>query len=257
MKIIPMKNKYNFQNLLSFLVWTLPLSLSSCYFDFDDADGAHGPSIVGSGNIVVEERTLSSFDQVEAHGAYSVIVRQGTQQLVEIEGDDNVLSIITTRVQGGKLDISNTRNYRTTEPIKVYITVPVLSSIEMNGSGNIFGETLLTGDLLKVEINGSGNADLEVDYIKLVAEGKGSGNFQLFGVATEQEVELSGSGNYRAKELLSENTDIKISGSGNAEVAAEKILDAKINGSGNITYFGNPDFVNTSVNGSGKLIKGE
>lgn len=252
-----MKNKKHYIQILYTLAnCMLLLGLGGCYFDFDDDGGFHGPSIVGSGNIVLEERPLPSFDQIEANGAYSIIISQGPQQLVEVEGDDNILPVITTRVRGGKLEISNTRNYRTNSQIKVFITVPAVSSVELNGAGNIFGETLLSGDLLNVEVNGSGNVDLELDYIKLVAESRGSGNFLLFGAVTEQEVELSGSGNYKAKELFSENCEIKISGSGNGEVRAANILEAEVNGSGNITYFGNPEFIESSINGSGRLIKG-
>jgi hypothetical protein len=252
-----MKNKkYCIQILYTLAICILPLCLGGCYFDFDDDDGFHGPSIVGSGNIVLEERSLPSFDQIEANGAYSIIISQGSQQVVEVEGDDNILPFISTRVRGGELEISNTRNYRTNTQIKVFITVPVLSSIELHGSGNIFGETVLSGDLLNIEVNGSGNVDLELDYIKLVVDSRGSGNFQLFGSVAEQEVELSGAGNYRAKALFSENCEIKISGSGNGEVTVENILEAEIRGSGNITYFGNPAFVDSSVNGSGGLIKG-
>ncbi len=252
-----MKNKYYLQKLFAFVVCTLPLILSSCYFDFDDDDGFDGPAIAGSGNIVIELRNLASFDQIEADGAYDIIIRQGAQQLVEIEGDDNILPIITTRVHGGELEIYNTRSYRTDFPITVYITIPVLSGIELNGAGNILGETLLTGDLLEIEVNGAGNTDLELDYIKLTIDSRGAGNFQLFGAVPAQEVEISGSGNYNAKALATENTDIQISGSGNAEITVNNMLEAKINGSGNIVCFGNPELVNTSVNGSGKLIQGE
>lgn len=249
--------RINIQKLYTLAICVLPLTLSGCYFDFDDDDGFDGPSIVGSGNVVVEERSLTAFDQIETNGSFNVIISQGPDQIVEVEGDDNILSIISTRVRGGELEIRNTKNYRSNNQVTLYITIPVISSIQLLGSGSVFGETIITGDLLDVELNGSGNVDLELDYIKLEVECKGAGNFQMYGSTSQQEVEIAGSGNYDARQLNSENCKIKIAGSGNGEVTVDNILEAEINGSGNITYFGNPAFVESNIHGSGVLIKGD
>lgn len=245
-----MKTKRLFYNILPALL--ILAFTSSCYFDFGDDD--FGPTVRGSGNIVIEERSLSGFDRIVVEGAMDVVLRQDDTQILEIEADDNIVPIISTSVRGGELRIKSTRSYRSRKDVKIYITVVDLEELKMRGSGNVYGETVVTGDRLNLEISGSGNMDMEIYYDRLFSEINGSGNFNLMGEALEQDVRINGSGDYRAADLLSEEADINISGSGNSTVHVSDYLRAEIRGSGNIVYYGDPE-VNSAIRGSGKLIQ--
>ena len=63
---------------------------------------------------------------------------------------------------------------------------------------------------------------------------------------------ISGSGKIRAYDLLSAETNIRISGSGNAELSVADYLKAKVSGSGKVRYKGNPT-VDVDISGSGKV----
>lgn len=227
---------------------------SSCYIDLDD-DPGFGPVVKGSGHVVIEERSLPAFDRVIVEGSTNVIISQGEEQSVQIEADDYIIPIIETHVRGNELKIDPKRRYRTNQEVNVYITIPIISSLQISGSGNIYGETSVTGDLLELNVSGSGNIDLEMDYTRLASEINGSGNILLFGEVDDQEVYISGSGDYHTKELLSNDCYIKISGSGLGEINVSDRLDAEIRGSGDVIYYGNPQ-VSSSIRGSGNLIKG-
>ena len=67
------------------------------------------------------------------------------------------------------------------------------------------------------------------------------------------EVSNSGSGDIISAELISKSATITINGSGDAEVFASDSINAKINGAGNIEYFGNPENVDSIINGSGDI----
>jgi hypothetical protein len=237
-----------------FLFATLTLATTGCYIDVDDDDGFNiGPTVQGSGNVITEGRIVDSFSRIEVEGAANIILRQGTNQMLQIEADDNIVPIITTRVRGNELEISNSRNYRSNNPVNVYITIPVVSAISIDGSGDVFGQTAIEGDQLELDIDGSGDMDLEIFYTQLFVESNGSGDFQIIGDVVDQVIRMSGSGNYDAWEMTSENCDIRISGSGDASVFASEFLKAEIRGSGNIKYYGNPR-VESSVTGSGDII---
>ena len=238
--------------LLTLLPALFAVLLSGCYFDID-GDGL-GPVIHGSGDIVVEERILSDFDRVVAEGSLEVIISQGNEQYVEVEADDNLLPYIRTSVRGGELRISNTRSFRTRHDVKVFITITALEALEIRGSGNVFGNTAISSVDLDLEINGSGDVDLELYYDEIDSEINGSGNFRLSGEALEQDIRINGSGDYRAANLLSVETDVHIRGSGNSIVSVSDYLRAEIEGSGDIIYYGNPS-VESRINGSGDLIQ--
>jgi hypothetical protein len=55
------------------------------------------------------------------------------------------------------------------------------------------------------------------------------------------------------EKLLAENTAVKVSGNGNANVFASVKLDAKVSGSGNIFYSGNPTSPVIQKSGSGTI----
>ncbi len=63
---------------------------------------------------------------------------------------------------------------------------------------------------------------------------------------------ISGSGNIRSFALISNNSSVNISGSGDADVFVNQHLDADISGSGKIRYQGNAT-VSTSISGSGNV----
>ena len=74
----------------------------------------------------------------------------------------------------------------------------------------------------------------------------------MAGVVGRQVVGISGSADYEARDLVTEATRIRISGSGAANVAASAVLDARVSGSGSVRYLGDPE-VKSSISGSGKI----
>jgi Putative auto-transporter adhesin, head GIN domain len=89
---------------------------------------------------------------------------------------------------------------------------------------------------------------------ELVTKISGSGTITVNGAASDQNLDISGSGRYQAEGLTSKTVKARISGSGNATVMATDVLDVQISGSGSVTYSGDPQ-VKQEISGSGKLIK--
>lgn len=219
-----------------------------------DPDGI-GPRISGSGNVVTEARTLDAFDRIQVDGSTNIVLRQEATQVVSVEGDDNIVPIISTQVRNGELLIDNRQSYRTKNPVTVYIAIPTISGLRIRGSSDLIGTTALEGEALTIEVSGSGNVDVELYYEELTTSITGSSDITLAGEVTKQNVSVTGSGNYRARELSSEECLINVTGSGDGVVRVSQLLDAKVTGSGDVLYYGNPE-VRSSVTGSGDLAKG-
>jgi hypothetical protein len=71
------------------------------------------------------------------------------------------------------------------------------------------------------------------------------------------ELKISGAGDAKCYDLLTENTKVNISGAGSAEVFASVELDAHVSGAGTIKYKGNAPKVNQHVSGAGSVKKAE
>jgi len=215
--------------------------------------------IRGRGDVITDFRVVSTFDAVEVNGDFEVYLTQGPGQQVRLEGQENVLDAITTRIDGRELEIKfkpfvNVRNHKT---IRVYITNPTLTGLELAGSSRAEGQTPWTVDNLNLKVSGSGSLSLEMrEANEVESRISGSGSMNLRGDAEDFESEISGSGNVRAFDLVTQRADTKISGSGNCELTVTQSLNARISGSGNVRYKGDPT-VNVSVSGSGKVTRAD
>ncbi|MFC2137789.1 head GIN domain-containing protein [Bacteroidota bacterium] len=203
-----------------------------------------------------EERNVSKFSGIDLGVAANLIVRQETPQKVVLSGDENVLELIKTEVEGDKLRI-----YRKdwgmgfTRRIDIYISVADINELNVSGSGNIEAETPIKTNELEMNISGSGDIiidDLSADQIE--AKISGSGNLFLNGNETIQgfELKISGSGELKAEKLPVNSYEIKVSGSGSALVNAIDKLEARISGSGKVLYYGSPK-IDAEISGSGKV----
>ncbi|HVY49735.1 MAG TPA: DUF2807 domain-containing protein, partial [Minicystis sp.] len=60
---------------------------------------------VGSGHAKTETRSVAAFHAVDLSGSLEAEVKVGAPQKVEITGDDNLVPLVTTSVEGGKLSV--------------------------------------------------------------------------------------------------------------------------------------------------------
>jgi hypothetical protein len=225
------------------------LCLSACRYSVNR-------SIRGNGNSATRNHSVGSFTKVDVSGPFDVFVSQGTTASVRVEADENLQEYIEVRVAGDGLNI-DTRdhvNLRPRSAIRVYITSPVYNGLSVTGSGDLKSNSRLTSDHLSLNVTGSGDMAVEVDAPVVNSEITGSGSISIRGATRSLDAEVNGSGEVHAFDLLSENTTIAISGSGDAEVFASKQLKINVAGSGDVRYKGSAS-VNQSVAGSGNVRK--
>jgi hypothetical protein len=211
----------------------------------------------GRGDVVNQTRAVSTFTAVEVSGDFEVYLRQGPAEDIRLEGQQNVLDVVTTKVDGQELEIKFKPfvNVGRHKPIRVYITNPTLTSLDLSGSSRAEGQTPWTVDNLHLKVSGSGSLSLEMQEANEVESRiSGSGSMNLSGDAEDFQSEISGSGDVRAFGFVVKRADAKISGSGNCELTVTQSLNARISGSGNVRYKGDPS-VNVSVSGSGKVTR--
>lgn len=236
--------------LLASLFAISTISLTSC-----DVTGQN--RVKGSGNVTKEERSVEAFKELSVRGSMDVYLTQGPSKAAVIEAEDNLIPLIEFEREGDKLIIRQKRhtNIHATKPMRVYLTTPELENVGLAGSGNIKLENKFSNDShMKVSVSGSGNFSGAVNSPEVDASIAGSGNITVEGESRNLDVDIAGSGNFRGQELLSEKADVKIAGSGDANVHASVSLDAKIAGSGDVHYKGTPQ-VNSKVAGSGSVRK--
>jgi len=212
-------------------------------------------SITGSGNIITQTRHLNQFDGVKCSGSIDIEVMNDNTQEVKVEADDNIMPYVITKVDNGMLDVhlKNNQMYHNIN-VKVYVSAPVLARLFVSGSGSLTStNTLKDADRIEFKVSGSGDINASIDAPNIIADVSGSGTLKLQGRTKNFESSVSGSGDITCKDLLAENTNVTVSGSGNAHVFASVSLNAKVSGSGGIYYSGKPTSPVIHKSGSGSV----
>ena len=227
----------------------LPVILGSCRHFW-------GKRVRGDGNIKTEDRSVSSFKNVEVSGAAKVFVSQGDQSSVKIEGDENLLQYIEVNQEGDKIVVRERPgfNLQPTSDLKIYVTAPVYNKIDASGACDIIGQTkIVNPEDLDLQVSGAGDIRMEVDAPRLSADVSGSGSIDLKGQTKDVRLDLTGAGKAHCYDLLAENAKVDITGAGSAEVYASVKLDADVSGAGDVRYKGNASTVNQNVSGAGSV----
>ena len=228
----------------------------------------------GNGQLTSETRQLDSFSKVESAGAYSVFVTHDSKSEVRIEAESNLIQYIRTEVNNGILKIYNSENIDPDFEIKIYVKTPNVNALLLSGSGIIEADSLV-GDHAEVFISGSGIIETKTiaDHVSATNSGSGmltidvvdstetvtclisgSGLANFSGSAQQGNFVISGSGSIGALNLVLNELDATISGSGNMNVNVIDFLKVLISGSGSVLYMGDPD-LDVNITGSGALIK--
>jgi hypothetical protein len=190
----------------------------------------------GSGKLASEKRAIGPVEQIELQGALDVIATAGAEPTLTVEADDNLLPIVVTKVQGNRLVVRTTENYRTELGIKVTLTTPAIHAVILTGSGDVHAGGL-AGKEFEAALSGSGDIVASGKVDKVEAKLTGSGDIDLGGVEARRGV-------------------ARVVGSGDIAVHARETLEATVTGSGDVVYQGNPKLTE-SITGSGTIRRAE
>jgi hypothetical protein len=218
-------------------------------------------SVRGSGRIATERRTVTGFERISISGSFEVEIHQGTQEGVELTGDDNLLALVETKVEGPagaatlKIGPKSDAQLETTRPIRVGIDLVRLSAIGLGGSGSVAAQNLRVAKL-GVAIGGAGSVALPgLEAERLVVDIGGSGRIGADGRAAELRVSIGGSGTCALPQLMVGDARIDIAGSGKAEVNVSQQLSISIAGSGLVRHTG-AAVPKVNIAGSGSVRRG-
>ena len=229
----------------------------ACLFFATTTYAQWGKKIRGNGNITTITRTTSDYDGIKCAGSFDYILVSGNEGNITIEGEENLLEYIVTKVKDNNLivKVKDHVNLKTSMRKTIKITIPFkdISKVSLAGSGDLWNDDLITCKNLHASLAGSGDIILNVNTTYLKGSIAGSGDLTFKGSTNKLEVKVAGSGDFHGFELQSKNTDVSLAGSGDAEVTSTESIKARVSGSGDIVYKGNPKKEDAKVAGSGSI----
>jgi hypothetical protein len=210
-----------------------------------------------------EDRHLTGFNAVELGGSFDVYLTQGATESVKVEAPSNVIDHIITEVSNGVLKIYNKNEnnfhwgdlFGNHRKIVIYVTAREVNSVSVSGSGDMFFRDGIHSNSLKLRVSGSGDMVGKVDAKSLETSVSGSGDVKISGHADNSTVSVVGSGDFEGRNLITANTAVRVSGSGDASISASNRVDASVSGSGDIRYTGGAKIVSSAKSGSGDISR--
>ena len=234
------------------LGWTSPSMLSM----INNGESFIGPGERGSGNVVSETRDVSGFRAIEVDYPAEVFIKQGSQESLKVEAEDNLLPGLKTDVKNGVLQIfyktEKGKHVNPTKTVRITVVVKDLADVDFSSAGELTVEKLKT-DSLDVSLSGAGTLHLNDIQVKgLHVSLSGAGSATASGTADDLDLSISGFGDFNGAELQDRDARVHISGAGSATVWVDDELTAGISGAGSVSYYGNAS-VNKQISGVGDI----
>ena len=189
---------------------------------------------------------MEAFSGIVVDGLANVILAQGEQSSVMVRSENReAFDRLVVYVEDSMLYITtkSVDNFnQNLDGITIYVTTPIIRSVEIAGSGDITTTTPITTGNVSVKIAGSGNIDFADSMLcnNLNAEIDGSGNIHFKHVtASKVNTSITGSGDVTYDNLIAGNADSEIDGSGNITLRGKVAQHTEdVSGNGNIDTSG-------------------
>ena len=190
--------------------------------------------VKGSGNIQTEKRTVSNFKAIDVGGVFIVEVTAQKDFSVEIEADDNLLSLIKTETDGETLRIETEEKISSRNPVRVRISAPDIEDLQISGAS-------------KASVANINNDSLRIDS-------SGASKIKIEGATKNLTIDMSGACKLDAEKLSAEIVSIDASGASSAFVSVTGDLKVDASGASKVVYFGNPTNLEKKTSGASSVV---
>lgn len=190
----------------------------------------------GGDTLVIDLPGTVEYVQGDTPG---ITVRGSADRVDRVRIDGNRLTLAGTDEKGERVVYGRNHNGRgfwiNDDQVHIIVTAPKVSTFDILGSADL----TLSGynqDSLTLNISGSGDVS-------------GSGATKTLALT------ISGSGDVDLSDLLSEDTDVSISGSGDARIAPAGVAKVNLSGSGDVDLATRPTSLSQTITGSGDVTQ--
>lgn len=215
-----------------------------------------------SGSIITESRNVAGFRNILIEDNINVIFHETDTSIIEIEAGSALIDNIVTEVTDeGWLILRNengcdwARDYNL--PVNVYIKNTDIDTLNYRSIGTVKSiDTLFTEKLIILATEGAGNIEPAINVEELICElHYGTLDIILSGICNFAYVYSASYGLVDLRDLQTNTIFVNSISTNDTYVNSMERIGVQIYGLGNIYYTGNPSIVESSIYGSGELIK--
>ncbi|PIB28431.1 hypothetical protein BFP77_09655 [Maribacter sp. 4U21] len=261
------KNIILFRKVLSFN-WKFNVLFFSFMILLFSCNTENAPDCLqNSGDLVRVEVSLPEFDKITVFEKVALVLKQGTEQKVEIETGEFLLDEVSARVEGDRLIVRNDNGcnlFREYGLTTVYVTAPNITEIRSStgllissdGTLSYPNLNLLSESFLNPETettDGSFDLDLNATSVSVVVNG--IAYFKLSGTAENLNLNIAaGDSRIEAENLVTQIVNVNHRGTNDMLVNPQLALRGIIRGTGDVISFNRPATVAVEEIFNGRLV---
>jgi hypothetical protein len=209
----------------------------------------------GDHNVVKKQREAGSFSKIKASSGIDVFLTQGSTESITVEADENLHKYILTEIRNGELNVYTEVGIRDAERKRVYVTMRNIQAIRTTSAGDVIGQTPVKSDILKLSASSAGSINLEITAREVEVNLSSSGDMTLTGKADYLDATLSSAGDLNAFDLEVKEAKVTASSAGDADINVVEKIVARASSAGDITYRGNPRYIDAHSSSAGGIHK--
>ena len=201
----------------------------------------------------IVDKEVGDFREIKVYDLIAVNLIKSDQNKIYIKGE-NVYDIKWSNKDGTlKLKMQLEKKF-SGEKTLIEVHYKHLDVVDSNEGANIvFNEMIEQDEIeLRSQEGGTIRAGLNVDYAKIKAITGGS--IEAFGIAKKQSIRVNTGGMFRGQEFKTERSDVTLSAGGEVEIHASSRADIDITAGGDVYVYGNPEVVEKSTFGGGRIF---
>jgi hypothetical protein len=199
-------------------------------------------------------KETGDFDALRVFDRINVELIPSTENKIEIKG--NRAADVEIVNKNGELKVRMSLNKLLDgEEIKAKIYYKNLHSIEVNEGSFVTTDEIFNQTSISLEAKEGAEIKLKLAVQKLKLRAVSGGIIKIQGKATNQDVSIGTGGILEAENLETEQTTIKITTGGEAQIRASEYVDAQVRAGGTITIFGNPKQIDKKTVLGGTIVE--
>ncbi|WP_411030226.1 head GIN domain-containing protein [Spongiimicrobium sp. 3-5] len=220
-----------------------------------------------SGELIREEVSITEFTKITVFENVKMVLRTGTEHLVEIETGEFLRDEVSATVEGDRLvlrdenDCNYVRDFGTTT---IFVTAPNITEIRSSTGFPIISDGVLTYPNLNLLSESfidataettDGEFDLELDSENVTLATNGIAFFKLSGITNNLGITIAaGDSRIAAETLTAQNVSIDHRGSNDILINPQQSLSGVVRGTGDVLSFNRPPAVDIEILFNGQLI---
>lgn len=227
----------------------LILAVSSC-----------GKGIKAKGPITTKNIEIGTFDKVSVSDGLRLVVTMGDVERADVTAAESLHPYIEVYVRENTLHIGVIDRYwfrkmSSSDTPEIHVYAKSINDLEGSGGARIVGTNKITGSRMDVDISGGGYCECDMDVTMLDAEVSGGGKLKLSGIANSFDLGTSGGSRCECFDLITDNTNVDVSGGGVVQVTVNTILNVEASGGSRVQYKGVGNIGRNDISGGSSVSR--